>query len=155
MSCSFSLISLFFPPLSMKWAGWSGPALINVGSPLFSAWWWQTIRCVCVWVHSLGGVAHWSARLRSLPQNTNKGLALSTHPISCCSSLKTSLFPISFLSFFDCSSRKICSSRAQTKIIVFPSHLSSFLSLPQMLQRDNVLFQVGLCVELGKCVRHH
>lgn len=75
MSCSFSLISLFFPPLSMSWAGWSGPALINVGSPLFSAWWWQTIRCVCVWVHSLGGVAHWSARLRSLPQNTNKGLA--------------------------------------------------------------------------------
>lgn len=44
--------------------------------------------------------------------------------------------------------KKICSSRAQTKIIfglvcLCPSRLFSFFSLPQTVQRDKVLFQVG------------
>lgn len=78
------MLIFFYPPPSICCAGWSSPALIMwallylvLGDGRPSA----VFACACVFVHagvhSLGGVAHWSARLRSPSQNTNKGLARS------------------------------------------------------------------------------
>ncbi len=47
------------PPNMLSWVEW--PCSYNVGSPLFSAWWWQTIRRVCVCMRVC---ARWSSLTR-------------------------------------------------------------------------------------------